>query len=390
MKKYFSYLFIALISASLGWLARGYLVSIPPVETPPTENYSLLFPPQMAVEAPATDHRPTTSTQPDKQQLQQWLEQGDYENAVQLYVQAYTVGNDNDAIALRNIILIYLSNELSTQNFNNVIALADIYLRAFFDDFDVLLVKADALTQQGKLQAAVFTFYDALDTYPAIEIDKEIRQHVHELVLQEDKKLRQRHDLQTLSDFYQQLLLRESNYVPYFLYYADTLINLKHYASAREQLLNVRHHEQFAEISKKMLHYIEVLESGGSVVNLDRDGQHYLVNTTIGHSTPTVLLIDTGASVSTLSPEKFRQLDPAQYALVSNDLVLSTANGKTSVSVYRVNRLQLDKHILRDVDIAVLPMDSSFGADGLLGMNVLSHFHFEIDQANARLILEPQ
>ena len=64
-----------------------------------------------------------------------------------------------------------------------------------------------------------------------------------------------------------------------------------------------------------------------------------------------------------------------------------TANGFSKGAVYRVGRMRLGQMVLIDMNIAVLDFSMGDDIDGLLGMNVLGQFRFQIDQQQKRLYL---
>ena len=67
-----------------------------------------------------------------------------------------------------------------------------------------------------------------------------------------------------------------------------------------------------------------------------------------------------------------------------------TASGVIMGTVYSVTELRLGPYAMKNTQIAVLDFDVSRNIDGLLGMNVLGQFRFQIDQENARLLLNRQ
>ncbi len=56
----------------------------------------------------------------------------------------------------------------------------------------------------------------------------------------------------------------------------------------------------------------------------------------------------------------------------------------------QVERLQFGEYVLTDVRVAVQAADFGGDVEGLLGMNVLRQFRFQIDQDNHRLLLSPR
>ena len=67
-----------------------------------------------------------------------------------------------------------------------------------------------------------------------------------------------------------------------------------------------------------------------------------------------------------------------------------TAGGVTMGTVYTVSEFSLGPYLLSNTQIAVLDFTMKPGVDGLLGMNVLGQFRFQIDQENARLLLSKE
>ena len=56
-------------------------------------------------------------------------------------------------------------------------------------------------------------------------------------------------------------------------------------------------------------------------------------------------------------------------------------------TVYSFPEVGLGAYLMKNTQIAVLDFDTNREIDGLLGMNVLGQFRFQIDQENTRLIL---
>ena len=124
-------------------------------------------------------------------------------------------------------------------------------------------------------------------------------------------------------------------------------------------------------------------------IPLIRRGNHFLVATSINDVNQVVLMIDTGASVTTLTSESFAQIDGAGLGYRGSRL-FNTPNGMTQGEVYQAASITLGDTYTGTVEIAVLDYVSGDGIDGLLGMNVLRHFHFEIDQDENLLYLRPR
>jgi len=116
-----------------------------------------------------------------------------------------------------------------------------------------------------------------------------------------------------------------------------------------------------------------------NAIPLERRGNSYLVEVTLNDQTNLKLLVDTGASMTALTRNSFRRLHRPDLSLQGTRL-FSTANGYTRGDVYRAAALTLGYERVEGVNIAVLDFRTMEDIDGLLGMNVLRQFGFEIDQ----------
>ncbi|MCB1690061.1 MAG: clan AA aspartic protease [Halioglobus sp.] len=124
-------------------------------------------------------------------------------------------------------------------------------------------------------------------------------------------------------------------------------------------------------------------------IPLIRKGDHFLVSALINDVEQVLLMIDTGASVTTLAKSRFTDIDGPGFGYRGSRL-FNTANGIAPGKVYQANSLTLGNTRLSVPDIAVLDYESTGGVDGLLGMNILRNYRFEIDQDNDLLYLHPR
>ncbi len=68
-------------------------------------------------------------------------------------------------------------------------------------------------------------------------------------------------------------------------------------------------------------------------------------------------------------------------------VTLRTAGGPISAPLVRLRRLTVGGRSLADMRVAALELPSAAGASGLLGMDFLQHFGFEIDPGRSVLLL---
>jgi len=129
------------------------------------------------------------------------------------------------------------------------------------------------------------------------------------------------------------------------------------------------------------------VSQSSEAIPLQKLGNQYTVDLTINRQDDIKLLIDTGASMTTLSRVKFDSLITSGEATLKDRRVFRTASGVVMGTVYSVSELSIGPYSLENTQIAVLDFDVSRNFDGLLGMNVLGKFRFQIDQENAQLLL---
>jgi len=97
-----------------------------------------------------------------------------------------------------------------------------------------------------------------------------------------------------------------------------------------------------------------------------------------GHNVKARMILDTGASVTTLYPALASQLKLNKNNLTRVRSI--NANGVPSESLLtKVDHIEVDDKILANSEVIVIPSHSNIGADGLLGNSFLRFFNFTID-----------
>ena len=121
-----------------------------------------------------------------------------------------------------------------------------------------------------------------------------------------------------------------------------------------------------------------------SPVPISVSGSHFLVRATIDGVHDVTLLLDTGASITSLDARLVRNLGLKSSG--SRELLLRTAGGVITAKTIEVDSLNIGGHVVRGLEIATVDLGSGV-ADGLLGMNFLGEFKFVIDQKQRQLLL---
>ena len=119
-------------------------------------------------------------------------------------------------------------------------------------------------------------------------------------------------------------------------------------------------------------------------IPLLRAGNSLLVDVAI-NSSSIRLLLDTGASITSLSSDTIRHL---RLTPTGRSISLSTANGLTQSQLYSADRLNLGPLRLNNLLVAEVDFGRAGQVQGLLGTDVLKHVSREYsylidDQKNA-------
>lgn len=180
----------------------------------------------------------------------------------------------------------------------------------------------------------------------------------------------------------------------------DILINLAE-AYANQELFNLmestlaylpRHDKdviRLREMTRPAQNPEQNSQQEMEVVPLSRVGEHYLVTATLDEEVDAVLLLDTGASTSVISEVLFNSLPSYIRPSFVGVYPVNTAGGRVSAPLYRFNSLSVGQSTVQDIAIIVLPVEGIQG-DGLLGMNFLRAFRFQLNQESNELLLTPR
>lgn len=343
---------------------------------------------------PDVIHSTASNAAPSADHFYQLLTQREFDAALAYYEQALLVDEAYEQ-QLRPALETYLRRCLEHCSHETIINLVNLWLGAYYQDIPVMLFLADSQRLQGLSEEAANTLQIAA-TYALKDGDQEdVRDAIRRLVAFTDDALSSQQRWVELLGFYEFLDTIDLA-TPFFSLRQAQLYQLVDEPKRSQQLLLALRDaddglnrqwtsaldQQLASVTLKQL--ADQLPSYAVPVTPHSD--HFLVASSINADDQLNLMIDTGASITTLARESFERIDQSGFEYRGSRL-FSTANGLTQGEVYRVDSISLGEARVENLDIAVLDYQSTEGVDGLLGMNVLRHFRFEIDQDEALLIL---
>jgi clan AA aspartic protease (TIGR02281 family) len=389
----------------IGWWLNGLQAPAPPVELPdrPLNSVSPAPAPSAAVPHLAPSRSAALTGVNSEQEImvstrhfRQLLEQQDFEEALAYYEGALRLEDDYQAL-LKPVLESYLQACLAQCNEGVFIRLANVWLTSYYEDIPVLLLLAEYQRQRGLPEEAATVLQVAM-TYSYLPGQRErVTAALRELVRSTDDYLSEQGRLIELVGFYELLATIDIGQPEFSLRQAALYRALGEPERARVLLLALRSSDteldpQWTQVLERELAGVsmepepEPDAAAAPALPLTRRGDHYLIEVLLNNRDPVVLMIDTGASMTSLSRASFERLNGRNFERMGSHL-FKTANGLAQGEVYRARSLALGANRIEGVDLAILEFDASDDADGLLGMNVLRNFRFEIDQDTSLLYL---
>ena len=219
------------------------------------------------------------------------------------------------------------------------------------------------------------------------------------------KSLEQSNNLISIKKLYQDLNDLHPSFARFSYELSISLINLGEFKQAKPKLEALSYDPELGNIAQLALERIEQelapktptsqseniaastpADKSDLVVRLLRSGSSFLIDTDIERN-PARLLLDTGASITSLSSDLIRRL---KLQDTGRSIRLSTANGITNARLYKVNELSLGNVKLKKMIIAEIALSSRSSFEGLLGTDALNQlspeYNYIIDNQKAALI----
>ena len=328
----------------------------------------------------------------------QLLQDGAYAAAVERYESLQALADEVGMQQSREAILSYVQQRIQAQDFAAATQLLQGFLLASYRDADARLLLAEVYYGQQDYQAAIEQLYKARGDAFRPEMLARITRRIRLVVNAQAELFRKSEDTGALLDLFQNLTQQEPDYAAYFVELAIAQLALDDREAARRSLELVMYDAGVGEQAQAMLLTLQqaatVMPDPNSSavatevagIPLTRRGQHFLVDVHPGDDGRLRLLIDTGASMTIVTPAALQQQGVA-YRDTGRTRVFNTANGPVRASIYVIEMLSVGDWYIRDLEVGVLELGGQADMDGLLGMNFLSHFRFFIDQNESLLRL---
>lgn len=320
-----------------------------------------------------------------------------FEEAVVYYENALEIDGGYQAL-LKPSLENYLSTSLYTCTNSPFLELVELWLDAYYDDISILLLLAENQRLCSSPEEAARTLQIARTYAAQPGAQAAVTDALTRLITATDNNLSQQKDWIALLGFFEFLQVIDLSTNVSQLRRAALYQILGEHQRSQDLLSTLRERDDRLDTEwtaaldlqwTKSAEHSSRNDLPAHAIPLTRRGDHFLVSTLIGGANRVVLMIDTGASVTTLSRRSFNQINRSDFGYVGSRL-FSTPNGTAQGDVYQATSIELGNTRLGASEVAVLDFESAEGVDGLLGMNVLRHYRFEIDQDKNILYLRPR
>lgn len=324
------------------------------------------------------------------------LQDGAFDRAVRRFEKLQARSDDSGAQAVRAQLLTFARRLIATGEAASSVQLLQRYLQADYRDAEARMLLAQALRGRHDLRAAIDQLYEAKGQAWRPEMIEQIDARIRTLVADYAGSLRRSGDNSALLELYQDLTRQEPSYAPYFIGLATVQLALDDTEGARQSLQLVAADPEVGAKARELLSRTRVARAQveeppapepeePAAIPLQRSGNHFVVQARSRDGHPVRLLIDTGASLTILTPQALKAWGTAAHD-TGRTGTFNTANGRINAPVYRLDSLAVGDWQVSELEVGVLDLGGG-AIDGLLGMNFLQHFRFFIDQNQALLRL---
>ncbi|NOZ10465.1 MAG: TIGR02281 family clan AA aspartic protease [Gammaproteobacteria bacterium] len=316
------------------------------------------------------------------------LQQSKYEQAIELYNQAYSSSDAVLAKTLRGQIFSYADNLIGNKKYDSAASLLTVYSAAFIQDVAALSYLAkvqNTLTQTNK---EIETLYQALSLEHREQQRQDLRRRLNLAVTAQAFVIKSQQGDHAVVAFYEALNQRDPNHSLYIVKLAEAYLITDRYQEALHILSNNALDEKWQIAGNHLRAAAEKLrdsqDSTPLTIPLIPYGNGFAINATVDGRYAIRLLIDTGATMTVIRPSL---ADLINAPTPQHSTVFQTANGSVRAPIIKLDSLSLGDAQVKDLEVAVMPLPELGNFDGLLGMNYLRHYRFTLSQKERLLYL---
>ena len=296
---------------------------------------------------------------------------------------------------------------LAAQEYAKLDAFFPLYLRQYPQDVEFLLLEAEYIAHTHLLSDAIIHYHSMLSLPLNNAQQDRVQNTIARLTNRTITQLKQANSWDILAQFVEPLLQVSPTSRELILALATAYARQQQAGLMENTLASIRYDDpQAMKIRGIIQQYDDELNAqtdratkatndnprknvptGVASIGLQKYGDQYVVESSLSGN-QVYFLIDTGASTTAISRQKFKALFKSVDTKFVGQFNVQTANGTVRSPMYQFASLEIAKAKVKNINVMVLPLDELGHSDGLLGMNFLREFDFRIDQQNALLHLQ--
>jgi len=393
MRRFIAGLLLFISGWGLGWVTFYYLGG---------DSLQSAGPPLSVQAPPASPEEAATAAVPVRpahgDDMELLLQRNEFGAVLERYESLQQQADEAASGHARAQILAYARQLIAERHFSLAELLLQGFLVSDYRDADARDLLAEVYQGRQEFLAAIDQLYEARGYAWRPAMLEHLTGRIRSVVAELTRSLQNNDDEEALLALYQHLTQLEPDHAPWFMGLAEAQLALGDMEAAQRSLLlvsqdpevGVRAQAKLAELDLALAESqdAELQDAASDVVGipLHRNGNHYFVDAVPANGRSIRLLIDTGATLTVLTPEVLEQ-HHIRYQDTGRTGIFNTANGQVRAPVYKLDYLSVGGWQVHHLEIGVLDLGGRAEVDGLLGMNFLSHFQFFIDQNEALLRL---
>ena len=219
------------------------------------------------------------------------------------------------------------------------------------------------------------------------EAEAAIKAQLYQLIRQYSSDLAAQERWSDLLALRQRLVILDPNTAEHHYQLAEVQVQLRLYEQALYSLYFILQDAVMGSKAQALEQRIKtkLRFAQGITVPLAKEGAHHIVEASLRSGTVR-LLLDTGASITTLTPSAARRLNISYDQ--SHSITVATAGGLVAAPLIEVTEFAVGEAAVDRLQVGILPLPDLDKFDGLLGMNFLQQFASSIDQQQGLLHLD--
>ncbi|HEC13352.1 MAG TPA: hypothetical protein ENI80_08930 [Acidiferrobacteraceae bacterium] len=259
------------------------------------------------------------------------LQHGEYEQAVELYNQAYSSSNAILAKTLHGQIFSFADHLIRDKKYDNAASLLAVYNAAFIQDVDALSYLAKVQNTLAQYSKEIETLYQAIYLEHREQQRQELRQRLDNAVTTQAIAIKSRQGNHAVVAFYEALNQREPNHSLYIVKLAEAYLITDRYQEALHILSNSALDEKWQIAGSHLRATAEKLrdsqDNNPLTIPLIPYGNGFAVNAIVDGRYSIRLLIDTGATMTVIRPSLTELINTPTP---QRSTVFQTANGSVA------------------------------------------------------------